>query len=100
MESIKAALKQSIDTSEIDRAAGFTAAEFDEKLKELSTNLVLEMYRADAASDLGDFQNTVKHLKEMKSIFKEIKKLQIIKAEMEQTGVETVMKWLEEHKSR
>jgi len=100
MESIKDALEQTFNTSVIDRAAGFTAAEFDEKLKELSTNLVLEMYRADAASDLGDWKETVEHLKEMKSIFKEIKKLQIIKAEMEQASVETVMKWLEEHKTR
>ena len=96
MDSIKKAITQGIAIPEPNRSIDVTISEVEEKIKDLSSAFVLEMYRADATSDLGDLQGTVNHLKEMKSIFKEIKKLEIQKAELQaEAGLAIVQKFLD-----
>jgi len=73
-EAIKDALISGIDISTL-KTDDLSPIQKSEKLKELSSELVTEMYKADASSDAGDLKKTVEHLKKMKKIFKEIKSL-------------------------
>ena len=74
MEAIKEALVSGVDLSTL-KTDDLSPIQKAEKLKELSSQLVFEMYKADDASDAGDLKKTIEHLKNMKKIFKQIKSL-------------------------
>jgi len=95
MKAIMDALAQNLDIPKLNRSTSLIIDELDEQLKQLSSALVYEMFKADAASDRGDLKITIEHLKEMKSIFKEIKKLQYQKADFEaKFDLEVVQEWM------
>ena len=77
MEALKAALTQGIDIHHLhSEATSLSAQEIADKIKELSSDLIINMYKADRAAEIGNLLSAQSYLDEMKSIVKQIKELQ------------------------